>query len=122
LSTVYEVRPIEEKRLEISSFLTDYWGNDIWDIADPFFDNLRSAELKFSHKRADFSVFPFPIKDEVKYMFAYRLHNEEIQVRTVIGYSFIFKHFSMFLHIYYANITSVIDIPYDKALLKWRTY
>lgn len=122
MSTVYEVKPIEEKRLEISSFLTDYWGNDIWNITDPFFGNLRSAELKFSHKRADFSVFSFPIKDEVKYMFAYRIHNQEIQIQTVIGYSFIFKHFSMFLHIYYANITSVIDIPYDKALLKWRTY
>lgn len=122
MSIVYKVRPIEEKTQEISSFLTGYWENDIWDISDPFFDNLRPTKWELSSKRVDFSGFTTPIKNEVKYMFAYRLHNQKMRVKTSIVYGTILKHLSTFLHTYYADIASLIDIPYDKALLKWRTY
>ncbi len=36
-----KIAPNNEKLQEISSVLIGYWQNDIWDIADPFCDDIR---------------------------------------------------------------------------------
>jgi len=122
LNIVCEIEQIQRKRQEISSFLTGYWENDIWDITDPFFDEFRPAKYKLSIKKIDFSGFSQHLKDEVKYMLAHRLYNHEIRMITFVAYSTVIIRLSEFFHICYSNITSIIDLSYDKAFLQWRTF
>lgn len=80
MSVAYKIKPTLEKKKEIDDFLNSYWGKDIWDVRDSFFDNLRS--LNFSHHRKiiDFSALNPMIRREMKYMFAYRLEKKEIKL------------------------------------------
>lgn len=122
MSLSYQVKPIEEKRQEINDFLNGYWGNDAWDIRNSFFDDLRPAKWSPSNKTIDFSAFSPLIKDEVKYMYAYRLHEKEIRLISVIAYGTALNNLAGFLNEYYDEINSIVDIPYDKALLQWRSF
>ncbi|KHO61891.1 hypothetical protein THYS13_23630 [Thermoanaerobacter sp. YS13] len=70
MSVAYQVKPTAEKRQEISELLNGYWGNDVWDIRDSFFDDLRPAKWSLSNKTIDFSTFSPSIKNEVKFMYA----------------------------------------------------
>ena len=122
MSVAYQIRPTAEKKQEISAFLTGYWKNDIWDIRDSFFDNLRPKKFSLSNKTIDFSAFSSSIKDEIKFMFAYRLEKRELRLITVIGYGPALKRFSGFLNENYGEISSIVDIPYEKAILQLRSY
>lgn len=122
MSVAYKIKPTLEKKKEIDDFLNSYWGKDIWDVRDSFFDNLQS--LNFSHHRKiiDFSALNPMIRREMKYMFAYRVEKKEIKLNTVAEYSTAFNNFAMFLNKYYAGITSIVYIPYDKAILQLRSF
>ena len=122
MSVAYKIKPTLEKKKEIDDFLNSYWGKDIWDVRDSFFDNLQS--LNFSHRRKiiDFSAFNPMIRREMKYMFAYRIEKKEIKLNTVAEYSTAFNNFAMFLNKYYAGITSIVYISYDKAILQLRSF
>lgn len=122
MSVAYQIKPTVEKRQEISELLSGYWGNDIWDIRDSFFDDLRPTKWSLSNKTIDFSGFSPSIKDEVKYMYAYRLQEKEIRLITVIAYGVALNRLSEFLNKYYPEISSIVDISYDKALLQWRSF
>ena len=50
-------------------------------------------------------------------MYAYRLLKKEIRLITVIAYSVALNHLSEFLYQYYSDLTSIVEIPYDKAVL-----
>lgn len=122
MRVAYELKPLLEKKQEISDLLKGYWRNDVWDIRDSFFEDLRPIKWSSSNVTADFSRFSPSIKDEVKYMYAYRLQEKDISLTTVVGYNAAFNQLAEFLNIYYPQIISFIDIPYDKALLQWRSY
>ncbi|EGD50120.1 hypothetical protein TheetDRAFT_3072 [Thermoanaerobacter ethanolicus JW 200] len=102
--------------------MSGYWGNDVWDIRDSFFDDLRPAKWSLSNKTIDFSSFSSSIKNEVKYMYAYRLQEKEIRLITVVAYGIALNRFAEFLNEYYPHIASIVDITYDKALLQWRSF
>ncbi len=122
MSVAYKIKPTLEKKKEIDDFLNSYWGKDLWDIRDIFFDNLGSPELAHRRKTIDFSAFNPMIRREIKYMFAYRLEKKEIKLSTVAEYGKVFNNLAAFLNKYYAGITSIVYIPYDKATLQWRSF
>ncbi|EGD50259.1 hypothetical protein TheetDRAFT_2933 [Thermoanaerobacter ethanolicus JW 200] len=62
MSVAYQVKPTVEKKQEIRKLLSGYWGNDVWDIRDSFFDDLRPAKWSLSNKTIDFSSFSSSIK------------------------------------------------------------
>lgn len=122
MSIAYQIKPTEEKKKEISAFLNSYWGNDIWDTRDAFFDDLRSSKKSEHSKIIKFCAFSPLVRDEIKYMVAYRLQKKEIKLNTIAGYSSGFNHLGEFLEAYYPGINSIIDIPFDKAMLQWRSF
>ena len=122
MSIAYQVKPTVEKVTEINELLSGYWGNDVWDIADPFFDDIRPEKWSLSHKTINLLSFNPAIRDEVKYMFAYRLQEREIRLTSVAIYGSALKQFAEFLNTYYPSITSIVELSYDKALLQWRTF
>jgi integrase len=112
-----------EKKQEINDLLKSYWGKDTWDIRDPFFDDLRPVKIHSRGYYVHFSAYRKPIKDELKYMLACRLSNNTYKLSTLFGhYRPAFNNFAKFLKVYYPQITSIVDIPYDKAFLQWTTF
>ena len=123
MNEAFQVKPIHEKQQEISWFLTGYWANDTWHIQDPFFDELHPEKWSMHDRVIDFTSFSPPLRNEVKFMFAYRLHRHEIRLTSVISYGvLIFKRLGRFLSNYYPTIVSFVDIPYAKAVVQWRSY
>lgn len=122
MSIAYQIKATEEKKQKINNFLNSYWDNDEWDIRDAFFDDLRPSKWGLSAKAINFSAFNPLIKDEVKYMFAYRLQEKKIRLITVVAYGTALNHLAEFLNVYYHEATSIVDIPYDKAILQWHSY
>lgn len=118
----FRVEPTCKKQQEISKFLTSYWKNDVWRVADPFFDELRTQKWLKTAKSLDFSPLPLLQRDEVKFMVASRLQNQEIQLGTAFGYDPAIKRLGGFLNTYYPGALSMIDLPYDKAGIQWRTF
>ncbi len=123
MNEAFQVKPIHEKQQEISWFLTGYLANDRWHIQDSFFDELRPEKWSMFNRVIDFSSFSPPLRNEVKFMFAYRLQRNEIRLTSVISYGgLIFKRLGKFLSIHYPTILSFVDIPYAKAVVQWRSY
>lgn len=122
MTVAYQVKPRIEKRQEISELLSGYWGNDVWNIRDSFFDDLRTAKWNSGDRTINFSAFSPSIKVEVKYMYAYRLQEKQIRLTSVHAQGYRLKHLAEFLNKYYHEITSMVDISYDKALLQWHSF
>lgn len=122
MNVAYQINPTIERKQEISELLRDYWGNDIWDVRDSFFDDLRPENWSIACKTITFSAFSPLIKDEVKYMYAIKLKQKEIRLITVIEYRSALNRLAEFFNKYYPEISSVTDIPYDKTLLQWRSF
>ena len=116
------VEPTYKKQQEISKFLTSYWKNDVWRVDNPFFDELRTLKWSKTAKSLDFSLLPLLQRDEVKFMVASRLQNQEIQLSTAFGYDPAIKRLGGFLNTYYPGALSIVDLPYDKAGIQWRTF
>lgn len=49
MNILTQANPAVEKRQVINNLLSDYWCNDVWDIRDSIFDNLRP--LKWTKSR-----------------------------------------------------------------------
>jgi integrase len=122
MNTDYQVKPSDGVREKMNSVLAEYWGNDIWDIRDPAFDNFRPEKLSNRTKKIDFSILPSSIRDEFKFMLAIRLIERDIRLPTVLSYRATFISVSEFFNKYYPKIKSIIDIPYEKLLIKWNSF
>lgn len=116
------VEPTYEKQQEISKFLTGYWKNDVWRADNPFFDELRPPKWSSTTKSVNFSLFPHLQRDEVKFMLATRMQNQELRLSTVFAYGLAIKRLGIFLNTYYPGASSIVDLPYDKAHIQWRTF
>ena len=122
LIETFQVEPTCEKQQEIREFLMSYWKNDVWDLDDAFFDEMRPEKWPLTTRSVDFSTFPLLQRDEVKFMFGNRLQNQEIRLISVIAYGYAIKRLGRFLSKYYPSILSIVDIPYDKAQIRWKTF
>lgn len=118
----FQIKPAQEKKDEISNLLTGYWKNDIWKADDIFFDDFPPQKWLTPNKRVNFSTLPTGMKNEVKFIFALRLLNREIQLFSVMRYGLAIKRLGEFTSTYYPNVLSIVDIPFDKALVQWRTF
>lgn len=122
MSVAFKIAPTPEKLSEISSTLTGYWQNDVWNITDSFFDDIRPEKWSLSNKTIDFSVLPVAFLDETKFFFAKRLTDQSLRLQTAAIYSTCFSRLGEFLNNIYPIAASFVNIPLDKAMPKWRSY
>lgn len=119
---IFQDEPAREKQREIHEFLKSYWMNDVWNAQDAFFDKLRLQKRLVTTRSVHFSTFPLLLRDEVKFMFGSRLQNQEIKLMTVIEYGSAIKRLGRFLSTYYPSVVSIVNIPFNKAQIQWRTF
>ncbi|MEI4618193.1 tyrosine-type recombinase/integrase [Bacillus cereus] len=116
-----EISP--EKKEQILQQLQGYLMNDVWDLRDNFFEVYDSKESWGSNKkRIDFTSFSFYIQQELKYFFAKEIVNRSVTIGTLLRYSVTFKYLSDFLNKQYPNIHSFIELPYERGLIKYKSY
>ena len=121
MSAVFKIAPTPDKLDVISSTLTGYWQNDVWDLYNPVFDNMRPKRLG-GRKKVDFTPLPAVLRDEAKFFFVKRLKEQSMRLSTAMQYCDRFNRLGDFLNHTYPNATSFIDLPIDKAMTKWRSY
>ncbi|MBP2644330.1 MAG: XerC [Firmicutes bacterium] len=122
MSVAFKIAPTPEKLSEISSTLTGYWQNDVWDTTDSVFDDMRPEKWSIPNNTINLSILPFALRDEVKFFFVKRLTEQSLRLLTVVGYGVCFSRLAKFLSSSYPKVTSFVDIPLDKAIVKWRSY
>ena len=118
----FRVEPTLVKQQEIIKCLTSCWKNDVWKIGDSFLDELRPPKWSSTTKSVNFSFFPLLQRYEVKFMLATRMQNQELRLSTVFAYGPAIKRLGIFLNTYYPGASSIVDLPYDKAEIQWRTF
>lgn len=122
MNVAFNITPTPEKISEIGSTLTGYWQNDVWDITDSFFDDMRPEKRSKTTKTIDFSILPIAFRDEAKFFFVKRLTERSLRFQSAVIYSMCFGRLAEFLSNSYPNTTSFVDIPIDKGMTKWRSY
>lgn len=122
MSVAFKIAPTPQKLNEISSTLIGYWQNDIWDITDSFFDDMRNKKRSMPNKTIDFGILPIALRNESKFFFAKRLIEQSLRLQTAVSYGLRFSRLAEFLKQRYPNATSFLDITLEKAMVKWRSY
>ncbi|WP_324829299.1 tyrosine-type recombinase/integrase, partial [Qipengyuania zhejiangensis] len=122
-NTAYQPSITIVKTAVIQEQLQGYFGNDMWDLTEPIFEKYSDGDSwAYSQKKLRFTLIPSSIRDEIKFFFANQIVNKRLSPSTMINYSSSFKHLSPFLKKYYHNIKSLVDIPYNHGLLKYKTF
>ncbi|PEU13473.1 site-specific integrase [Bacillus sp. AFS019443] len=122
-NVAYQPEITSEKKEQILQQLQGYWMNDVWDLRDSAFEAYDSRKSSRSRKkRIDFTSFSFVIRKELKYFFAIELTKGSLTIATLLTYSFTFNHLSAFFSKYYPTIYSLVEIPYEKGLMKYKSY
>ena len=123
MNIVFKPIQNETKLLEVSSSVSGYWDNDIWDINNPIFDELIDNVPKTGQRFINFSSFPSRLKNEVKFFILSCFESKSITSVTVIkNYCSAFKHVADFLEKYYSSSYSFVEINIDKALIQLRSF
>ena len=60
-----------------------HWGNDIWNLADPFFDEHRNSAADHNVGHISFSEIPKLFKLELKYYLAMRISKKTLHMYTL---------------------------------------
>jgi len=84
MNTVFKPTQSETKLLEISSKISGYWQNDVWDTHNVAFEELINVTSKNVQRHIDFSSFPTILKNEVKFFILERLESKEVTPETII--------------------------------------
>ncbi|WP_335574370.1 tyrosine-type recombinase/integrase [Neobacillus vireti] len=122
-STAFQPKATTEKTAVILKQLNGRFGNDVWNLTDHFLEEYGGgSSWTYKQKKIHFEHLPTNIKHEFKFFFATQLVNEEITLKTIAAYSTSFVHLRNFVQKYYQKITSLVDIPYNHGLLKYRTF
>lgn len=122
-NTAFQPRATTEKTAVIRNQLKGNFENDVWDLTNPFFETYGGgSSWNNSRKKITFKLLPTAIQHEFKFFFDNQLVNEELSLKTMISYSSSFVHLSGFLKKYYQKITSIVEIPYNLGLMKYKTY
>jgi len=123
MNIVFKPIQNETKLLEVSSSVSGYWDNDIWDINNHIFAELIDNIPKTGQRFINFSSFPSRLKNEAKFFILSRFESKEITSGTIIkNYCSAFKQVADFLEKYYSNSYSFIEINIDKALIQLRSF
>lgn len=113
----------KDKTSEILEQLQGYWLKDVWDLTDDYFEPFGGGgSWSLNTKRIDFTHFPLEIRPELKYFFCIQLINESLTLKTLTTYSNSFHHLGAFLDKNYPKIGSIIETPYEKVSIQYKTY
>lgn len=124
METAIKIKETNGKRQEMENLLKDYWGKDIWNVYDPFFDNLRPSQYTLNKQSINFSALcgnP-TLRNEIKFMLASRVLRKEMRLVTVVSYSSSLIAVVKFLEKCYPKIKSILELPYEKALMRYRVF
>lgn len=122
-NTAFQPRATTEKTAVIQNQLNGKFENDEWDLTDPFFETYGGGSSWNSpRKKITFNLLPNAVQHEFKFFFANQIVNEKLSLKTAFLYSSSFVHLSEFIKKYYQKITSIVEIPYNLGLMKYKTY
>ncbi|WP_209000389.1 tyrosine-type recombinase/integrase [Paraclostridium bifermentans] len=111
---------------EMKNSLTGYWNEDRWDLRECPLES--SNELKqakhLKNRWINFgNIKNTWIKTELKFFYYYKLINDEWKPGTVwIRKGTVINNLISFLSKKYPNITSISEVPLEKALIEYRTF
>lgn len=115
----------EQKSLDLSykkiiQELNGYWKNNRWEALDcPLYKN----ETKIKTRSIEFDDALNPrINNEFKYYFFRRLTNSELNMATVWSNSSAINRLQDFILKLYSEISSILDISYEKFSMHYKTY
>ena len=109
----------ENKSNQMTSLISGYFENDVWDTDNPVFKAFRKSEWGKTHRKMNFTVFSPKLKNEVKFFILTRIQNDDLQLYSAVhNYARSFKQLSKFLKEFYPNINSFIELDINKALLQ----
>ena len=105
---------------QITQALSGYWDNNHWDA---LYCPLYTKKIKLNNSIIKFEKALNPrVSNEFKYYFFRRLTNSEINMSTVWNNSSAFNSLQDFIFTFYSDIDSIIDIPYGKFSIHYKTY
>lgn len=120
LNKATEQQAINLRYEQIIQELNGYWENNQWDALDcPLYN--KEKKLKYPTIKFDKVLNP-RIRNEFKYYFFSRLTNLEINMTTAWGSSSPFNILQDFIFRFYSDISSILDIPYGKFSIHYKTY
>ncbi|WML24425.1 tyrosine-type recombinase/integrase [Neobacillus sp. OS1-33] len=122
-TVAYQPCVTSEKTAVIQEQLCGYFENDVWDLTNSFFKVYGGgSSWSASKTKIDFTFLSNSIRHEIKFFFANKLVNESLSLSTLVLYSFSLVHLSHFLEKYYSKIESLVDIPFNQGLMKYKTF
>lgn len=96
------------------------WEKDIWNLADPFFDEHRNSAADYDVGCIVFSDFPKLFKLELKYYFALRILKKTLHMYTLYSdYGSAFRAFQRFLNEYYPELRSFSEVKIMELQPQW---
>jgi hypothetical protein len=105
---------------QIIQALSGNWDNNHWAALDC---PLYTKETKIKNPTIKFKIaLNLGIRNEFKYYFFRRLTNSEINMSTVWSSSSAFNSLQDFIFRFYSDISSILDIPYGKFSIHYKTY
>lgn len=120
LNKANEQKAIALRYEQVLQELSGYWKNDRWDALDC---PLYKKGTKTKNQSIKFQTALNPgIGNEFKYYFFRRLTNSELNMGTVWGSSSAINKLQDFISRFYSDIDSILDIPYGKFSIHYKTY
>lgn len=117
---------ISKKIEEMNNQLVGYWSDDRWDIRKcPHPSAVELAKSPTLRNRwVNFDrVRNIWLRTELKYFYHYHLTNGIWNAKTVwIRKGTAINRILGFLDLKYPNIDSITEVPFDKAMMEYRTY
>lgn len=96
------------------------WEKDIWNLADPFFDEHRNSAADYDVGCIAFSDFPKLFKLELKYYFALRILKKTLHMYTLYSdCGAAFRAFQRFLNEYYPELRSFSEVRIMELQPQW---
>ncbi|MGJ5681530.1 tyrosine-type recombinase/integrase [Staphylococcus equorum] len=120
----YKPSITKERIMKMKDSIIDPCNDDTWLLKNEFFLQFGQIDKLGASKNSTirFQLLPNAIALEVKYFFYIQLSNYKLSLRTLYNYGSTFKRFKAFLNKFYKNIDSIIDIPFNKCLSKYKFY
>lgn len=117
---------ISKKITKMNEALQGFWTNDKWDVrACPLPSAIELCQYPALRIRyVYFTKVKNPwVKVELKYFFYYHMINDIWKAKTVwIRKGTVIGRMFEFLDLKYPNISSITEIPIERALMEYRTY
>lgn len=122
MGLAYKIKPTDSKVDEMFNLVTGFWENDIWNLNHHLFDEYRNSIIDYTYRKINFTKFKGHVKLELKFFVLSRMSSRTLAFYTIKEYSKCFRRLALFFNKYYPTLKSIVDIPAEKAKIKFRTY